>query len=246
MVNPTISVKMLTYNHVQFIARAIESVLAQKTEYPFELVIGEDASTDGTRDIVFRYQQEFHNIIRVVTSDHNVGMKKNSYRTNKVCRGKYIAYCEGDDFWHHPSKLQKQVEYLEANPDCGIVFSSYDVHCPESGLTVQDVIKHKKWTLPEKWDVETIVAGEVGVGRAIVTCTVAARLALVNRIIEDDSYLHQNTKFLMGDIQLWAALVSRSRAHFLPESLATYVLSSESATRSKNLIKLLKFNLSSS
>ena len=89
---PLVSVKMLTYNHEPYIAKAIECVLAQKTNFAFELVIGEDCSTDGTREIVFDYAQRFPEIIRVITSDQNVGMKKNSKRVNAALRGKYIAW----------------------------------------------------------------------------------------------------------------------------------------------------------
>ena len=128
MTEPLVSVKMITYNHAPYIAQAIEGVLQQKTNFPFELVIGEDCSTDGTREIVFEYQEKYPDIIRVITSDKNVGMKKNGYRTTKACRGKYVAFCEGDDYWHHPDKLQKQVDYLESHPECGMVFTDFNVH----------------------------------------------------------------------------------------------------------------------
>ena len=132
MTEPLVSARMITYNHAPYIARAIEGVLQQKTNFPFELVIGEDCSTDGTREIVFEYQKKYPDIIRVITSDSNVGSKKNGHRTSQACRGKYIAYCEGDDCWHHPGKLQKQVDYMESHPACGLVYSSYDVYHPKS------------------------------------------------------------------------------------------------------------------
>src|SRR3990167_48992 len=128
MTEPLVSVKMITYNHAPFIVQAIDGVLQQKTHFIFELVIGEDCSTDGTHEIVLEYQKRYPNIIRVVTSDKNVGMKKNSYRAMKACQGKYIAYCEGDDYWHHPFKLQKQVDYLESHSECGLVYASYNVY----------------------------------------------------------------------------------------------------------------------
>jgi glycosyltransferase involved in cell wall biosynthesis len=239
---PLVSVKMITFNHAPYISRAIEGVLRQKTNFPFELVIGEDCSTDGTREIVFRYQKKHPDIIRIVTSDQNVGMKKNGYRTTKACNGKYIAYCEGDDYWHHPEKIQKQVDQLEANPDCGMVYSSYDVYHPESNQTIKDFIKYRNWQIPEHLDVQSFVAGEGG--RATLTCTVMARLSLVNKIIEDDPYLHQNPKWLMGDAQLWTALISQSRAHYIPESLATHIITNESATRSKDVKKVALFSVS--
>lgn len=241
---PLVSVKMITFNHAPFIARAIEGVLKQKTNFPFELVIGEDCSTDGTREIAFCYRDKYPDIIRIVTSDQNVGMKKNGYRTTKACKGKYIAFCEGDDFWHHPEKMQKEADYLEANPDCGMVYSSYDIYHPESKKMIYDFIKHRNWQIPERWDIENFVGSDIGSGRTILTCTVMARLALVNKIIKADPYLHQNSKFRLGDAQLWAEIIVQSRIHFIPESLATHIITSESATRSKDPKKMALFPVS--
>lgn len=126
--NPVVSVKMITYNHRPYVANAIEGVLRQQSSYPFELVIGEDCSTDGTRDIVLHYQKEYPTHVRVITSDSNVGMVRNGFRTEWACRGKYIAWCEGDDYWHHPLKLQKQVDYLESHPEVGLVHSGADTY----------------------------------------------------------------------------------------------------------------------
>jgi glycosyltransferase involved in cell wall biosynthesis len=118
---PLVSVAMLTYNHESYIAQAIEGVLAQKTDFPIELIIGEDCSTDLTCQIVREYQEKHAGIVRVITSSHNVGAKKNCLRILGVCRGKYIAMCEGDDYWIDPYKLQKQVDFLEANEDYVLV-----------------------------------------------------------------------------------------------------------------------------
>src|SRR5512137_2891725 len=112
MSEPLVSVSMLTYNHAPYIAQAIEGVLRQKTNFAFELVIGEDCSTDGTREIVLAYAAEFPRVIRVITSERNVGSTKNSWRTFRACVGKYIAWCEGDDYWHDMGKLQLQFDYL--------------------------------------------------------------------------------------------------------------------------------------
>lgn len=115
MSEPLVSVKMVTYNHVRYIRDAIEGVLQQKVDFPLELVIGEDCSTDGTKEIVFEYQKKYPNIIKVITSDKNIGAKQNSLRTTEVCKGKYIAFCEGDDYWIDCDKLQKQIDLLERN-----------------------------------------------------------------------------------------------------------------------------------
>lgn len=113
---PTVSVAVITYNHEQFIAQAIESVLMQETEFVVELVIGEDCSTDGTRRIVQAYAGKYPNVIRALLPEKNLGMARNYDAVWQACRGKYIAWLEGDDYWRTPQKLQKQVALMEANP----------------------------------------------------------------------------------------------------------------------------------
>jgi glycosyltransferase involved in cell wall biosynthesis len=112
---PLVSARTITYNHAPYIKQCIEGVLMQKTTFPFEYIIGEDCSTDGTREIVLEYAQNHPDIIRVITSDANVGGNENSKRSLSACRGKYLASCEGDDYWTDPLKLQKQVDFLEAH-----------------------------------------------------------------------------------------------------------------------------------
>jgi glycosyltransferase involved in cell wall biosynthesis len=207
-------------------------------------VIGEDCSTDGTRDIVFGYQKKRPDVIRVVTSDTNVGMKRNGYRTTRACRGKYVAFCEGDDYWHRPEKLQKQVDYLENHTECGLVFSSYDVHHVKSGKRINDFINHRRWEIPKCVGVFDLLDARDRRG-IILTCTVMLRRDLLMQVVESDPYLHQSTHFLMGDTQLWVEMITLAQAHFIPESLATHTLTEESATRSGDRIKLLRFEVSS-
>lgn len=112
-----VSVIMLTYNHADFVGQAIESVLMQETGFRFELLIGDDASTDGTTDIIREYQSRFPDVIKVLIKAQNEGVSKNSYDLMRMARGKYIACCEGDDRWSDVHKLQKQVKFLENAPN---------------------------------------------------------------------------------------------------------------------------------
>src|SRR3990170_5867532 len=104
---PVVSLLMLTYNHAQYVAHALDSVLAQNFEESFEIVIGEDCSTDGTREIVDTYLARRPDVIRVVTSERNVGLGRNFRRIGLRARGSYTAFCEGDDLWHNPDKLAR-------------------------------------------------------------------------------------------------------------------------------------------
>lgn len=122
-----VSVDMGTYNHIDYIAQAIESVLAQKVNFKYELVIGDDASTDGTREIVLEYAKQYPDIIRPLCHKKNVGMINNAVSRKKHLRGKYVAILEGDDFWIDENKLQRQVDFLEMNPEYSLCFTDTDV-----------------------------------------------------------------------------------------------------------------------
>lgn len=134
---PVVTVRTYTYQHGPYIRDCIEGVLAQKTSFPFEYIIGEDFSTDSTREIVFEYAQRYPDIIRVVTADYNVGGKANVRRCINRTRGKYVALCEGDDYWISPLKLQRQVELMEANPDVTLCFhNAFIVNMDTSGAVL--------------------------------------------------------------------------------------------------------------
>lgn len=119
---PKVSVAMITYNHGPYIEQAIESVLDQDTTFPFELVIGEDASVDGTRKIVLDYANRFPDRVRAIVGRSNVGMNRNLVRTIQACRGRYIALVEGDDYWTSGSKLEQQAAYLDRHSNCAICY----------------------------------------------------------------------------------------------------------------------------
>jgi glycosyltransferase involved in cell wall biosynthesis len=244
MTEPLVSAKMITYNHAPYIVQAIEGVLQQKTNFPFELVIGEDCSTDGTRAIVLEYQRKYSDIIRVITSDNNVGAYENIRRTSKACRGRYVAFCDGDDFWHDPSKLQKQTDYLETHPECGLVYSSYDVYHPKSNKTIKDFIRYRNWEMPKNPCLLDFIEGKSGIGLGVLTCTVMLRRHLSEEVKASDPYLHLSGHFRMGDTQLWAELSTKTQFHYIAESLATHIITEESATRSKDVKKRLQFSIS--
>ncbi len=117
---PKVSVAMVTFNHEKFIAQAIESVLMQETDFPVELVIGEDCSHDGTRAIVREYAQTHPTIVRPLLHERNVGAHANFEAVLAACRGEYIAVLDGDDYWTARDKLQRQVAFLEDHSECVI------------------------------------------------------------------------------------------------------------------------------
>lgn len=241
MEEPLVSVCMITYNHEPYIRKSIDCVLAQETKFPFELVIGEDCSTDGTREIVFDYQKKYPDIIRVVNSNKNVGAHNNNIRTRKACRGKYMAFCEGDDYWHHPRKLQKQVDYLESHPECGLVFSvSHRLHV-ETGKLVKDYRGYEGENVLVQGSPKQALGALLRGKCRITTCTVCLRKDLLDVLIASDPFLYTSGHFLVGDTQIWAEFSQISRLGYIDESLATYNLLIESASNSRDPAKAHRF-----
>lgn len=114
--NPLVSVRCITYNHEPYIAQAIDGFLMQKTDFPFEVIIHDDASTDKTADIIREYERKYPLIIKPIYQTENQYSKRNGSIAKAIdpkLKGKYIAFCEGDDYWIDPNKLQMQVDFLE-------------------------------------------------------------------------------------------------------------------------------------
>lgn len=117
-----VSVLMLTYNHEPYVAQALDSILGQETDFRYEIVISDDASRDATKRILLGYKDRNKELITLLLTSQNQGLIGNFLKAYEACRGKYIAICEGDDFWISRNKLQRQVSYLESHPQCAICF----------------------------------------------------------------------------------------------------------------------------
>lgn len=112
-----VSVIVPTYNQAPHIRQTLDSILSQKTEYSYEVLVGDDASTDGAQDILREYAQMYPDKIRLFLREENLGASRNAYELLMAARGKYLATCEGDDYWCDEEKLQLQISYLESHPE---------------------------------------------------------------------------------------------------------------------------------
>ena len=126
MENSLVSICCITYNHASSIGRALTSFLMQKTDFAYEIIVAEDCSTDETAEICRSFVERHPDSVRLITSDNNVGAVKNEVRAIDAAQGKYIAFCEGDDYWIDPYKLQKQVDFMESHPDYSVCFTRYN------------------------------------------------------------------------------------------------------------------------
>ncbi len=206
--NPMVSVRTSTFQHVQFIRQCIEGVLGQQTTFPFEFIIGEDFSTDGTREIVLEYAEKFPDRIRVITADRNVGMKANGRRCIQVLRGKYVALCEGDDHWIDPQKLQRQVEALEKSVRATGSFTNAFNEC--NG--VREPYHGGMYSAPAR---QVVTIEDYLRGQAIPTCTFMYRRS---SLLNFDAVGHG---FVTGDTAHFTYLLAKG--HFLYQPVITGV-----------------------
>lgn len=146
---PLVSVCMITYNHEKFIRQAIESVLCQRTNFQYELIIGEDGSTDNTRLICEEYSMRYSNV-RLLPKGCNKGYRINFLETLKAASGKYVALCEGDDYWSDPQKLQQQFDVLERNAeviicyhDADILYDNGVIECLKKKKKIKNILRLK-------------------------------------------------------------------------------------------------------
>lgn len=161
-----VSVAMITYNQEAYVAQAIDSVLMQKCDFDFELVIGEDCSTDSTRAMVEKYARLRPDRIRLCSGEANVGAQRNLARVFTACSGRYVALLDGDDYWTTNDKLQRQADYLDAQPDCALCF--HDVRLvDESGALSRPALSNP----PERSNLRDLLSRD----NYIASCSVMYR-----------------------------------------------------------------------
>jgi len=226
---PLVSVCIISYQQAPYIGRAIEGALAQKTTFPFEIVIGDDASTDGTCRVAHGYQRDHPDKIRVLISERNRGKHWNYQRTERACRGKYVAYCDADDYWHHPGKLQLQVDYLEAHPECGLIGSDGDWFDVSKGVRIRNVMAGRRPSSDGTLRLRDLITSDW----MMMSCTVMMRRAVLEDVLNscaDDL----GGRFPMADLPRFIEVAARSEIAHVNQSTATYCLFGESSCHSRD------------
>lgn len=207
-----ISVIMVTYNHQEYIQQAIEGVVIQEFQKTFELLIGDDASTDDTPQIVKKYYNRYPQIIVPVLREENLGASKNLYNLLKMARGKYLAFCEGDDFWIDINKLQVQYDYLEEHGDVVAVFHKNNIVDRDGDIVdnTWDFFPHFEY---HKKDYEKgRIPGH--------TSTMFIRNFLTPNIEEYRDVL--TSHFLIGDRTVWMLCLAKGNIHCLDNRFSVY------------------------
>ncbi len=202
---PLVSVCMITYNHEQFIAEAIESILIQKGNFPFELIISDDASTDDT-ELVIREIIKNHpkgHLIKYTRHEKNIGMSANFQWVLNECNGKYIAICEGDDYWIDSSKLKEQVEFLENNKEY--------VMLADNSIWY-DVANNKKWNFSNKLE------RDIG----LIEMLDERQFATASVMFRNPEVLKRNLSKILGDTILWVFLSTIGKIKYRTKVTSVY------------------------
>ena len=240
-IEPLVSICCITYNHENYIRDAIEGFLMQKTSFPIEIIIHDDASTDNTAQIIKEYEDKYPDLFCNIFQNENQWSKGGGSIYARFVypqvRGKYIALCEGDDYWTDPLKLQKQVDFLEQNLEYGLVHA--DCHFYYEDKQKWKYKANKNLANSIKIDSkEELFYQLVDADYKIRTATVLFRKDLLMMVTDD------NKTFLMGDTPIWLDFSQLTKFKYFDEVFAVYRILSNSASRSNNKQKQYRFGLS--
>jgi glycosyltransferase involved in cell wall biosynthesis len=231
-INPLVSVCILTYNQENTISETIESVLKQVCYFKYEIIIGEDCSTDNTLKICKKYQSLYPETIKIIVSKQNMGIMSNFKQVTEIIRGKYFAGCGGDDYWHDQNKLQLQIQLMENNLNYGMVHSGcrllYAFNNEFKDFHLKNLRSNNVF--------ESILTGTYGQIFASTTCL---RTSLFRKYVFIEDYIESG--YLMEDFPMWLDLSINSDIGYIARPLVTYRISDESISQSKSKEKMLIF-----
>ncbi len=214
--NPLVVINCITYNHESYIRDALEGFVMQKTNFPVVAIVHDDASIDGTAAIIREYAEKYPDIIKPIYETENQYSKRDGslgrimQEARNATGAKYVAFCEGDDYWTDPLKLQKQVDYLESHPDCSLCFHNSMMHWEDGRL-------------PDKlmFDIDENVAYT---GKDILdNCPFqTASILLRANVLQSELYLNANKASVCGDIIIFLSASSFGYLHGFPEQMSIY------------------------
>lgn len=202
---PTVSVMVMAYNQERFIRQTIDRILEQKTDFIFEVIVHDDASTDSTPAIIREYAEQFPNVVKPVFQKINQFKRTGLYPTIyffEKARGRYIAECDGDDYWTDPRKLQKQVDFMDAHPEASLCHHAYMIS--EKG-----VMRVPGREVPRDYTPEELIGFQIA-GYGIGSCTKLYR-----------NYYSEATRAdyerLVGDYPMNVLLGMHGSAKYIPD-----------------------------
>lgn len=228
---PLVTIRCTAYNQEKYIEKTLDGFLLQETNFPFEILVHDDASTDRTPRIIKEYSKKFPQIIRSICETENQYSKGNHTLgriMNEKCRGKYCAICEGDDYWTSPYKLQKQISYMEENPNCLMTFHAVLYEC--NGKIVKNDRRFSK-------ECDVAVSDIIEGGGYF--CATPSLCVRTKEMLQFPKY---RSIALVGDYPLQVMMATKGEVHYFPDIMGVYRVSSvgswtERMQSSKNIEK---------
>ncbi len=235
-----ISVIVTTFNQEDTIARTLDSILMQQCHLPIEIVIGEDCSTDRTREVCRDYALRYPDNILLLANEHNKGMLDNYFDCILASHGRYLADCAGDDFWTDPQKLEKEVSIMEAHPEVTLVHTDWTRYDTTTGKLSPS--PQKPFTTPFTKGTEMLEA--ILTQRfvpVIHLCTSLYRRDVIVRALDDDPMMFRNPEFSCEDLSITFIMAQQGTIAYLCDSTLNYSQGHESVSFSCNHQKQFRF-----
>lgn len=233
---PLVSIICLTYNHAEYIRQCLEGFLMQQTDFSFEIIVHDDASTDGTAIIVKEYAEKYPDrfvpVLQTI-NQYSQGVSIGKTFLYPLAKGKYIAECEGDDYWTDPLKLQRQVDFLENHPDYVLCSTDCMMMVEKTGEVFQWILGTEDDITPEYLIIDNRIA---------TLTTLYKKSVLTDYLNGVEPFM---PPFLMGDYPLWLYFASRGKIRKLPYNTAMYRNREGSLSHSSDRYKYMKFMMSS-
>lgn len=232
-VKPLVSICCITYNHEKYIGQAIDGFLIQETDFPIEIIIHDDASTDGTADIIRKYAAKDDRIKPILRRENIKSTGVPIFPiTFKVAKGKYITMCEGDDYWTDPLKLQKQVDFLEEHPDVNWVHTDFDWLDENTGSIIKNYYKSINYHLPKTYDLKYFFLNAKG--RTLTACFRAAEVKGVDKLFMENEWT-------VGDTAVLLYVLKDKKIGFLEDSTGVYRRGRNTASAKINPVKQFEY-----
>ncbi len=227
MTSSLVSVCLITYNHEKYIRQAMESVLMQKTDFSWEIIIADDCSTDDTRQIILEYKNKYPNLIKLLFQEKNVGGGKNFLDLINAADGKYIAYIEGDDYWTDVNKLQMQFDFMESHQDFSLCYHQVNWEFMYESEDWQNYPPESNLNDPG----ESTIYDILNRGWFIRSSTMFFRNMNLPEGFE---------KLIVGDYPLHILLADMGRVGFIKQSMSTYRIHNQGLSETNLLVDDIK------
>lgn len=237
-----VSVCITTYNVEQYISQTLDSVLSQQTSFDYEIIIGDDYSTDNTRSILLIYKEKYPEKIVLHFQDKNVGVNKNDYDLIHLAKGEYIAWCDGDDYWIDNFKLEKEVQILDNYKNFSCVHTAWKNYYEEKKCYENILLQQKNW--------ETILFGNKYIEKFLIGETTGCRFSSImyrKKIILDflnkDSSVYLSVPHLQNDFALFCIMAYYGPFYYINDLTTVYRIRKESLSQTNDLNKRLKYSI---